>query len=135
MQTEFDKAQAQISTMIAVNHIPLPITNDMGDRWVVVALTDEPLNTLIQRVQRVGGYANVFIPAGDRVVQFGMVDSKCAIFEDREPVKIYRDNASTVGQFVDTLRNAEGTLGLEIHDMDSPLKSLKTSKAKILTPA
>ena len=79
MQTEFDKAQAQISTMIAVNHIPLPITNDMGDRWVVVALTDEPLNTLIQRVQRVGGYANVFIPTGDRVVQIGMVDSKCGL--------------------------------------------------------
>lgn len=135
MSSEYEMIQDHISAMIGLQDIPLPITNNEGDRWVIVALASEPLTALISRVRNVGGYANVFVPMGDRVVQFGMIDSHCALSEDEEPVKVYRDNKSSVGQFVETLSNSENALGLEIYDEDSPFKALKASEAKVLIPA
>lgn len=133
MQTEFDKTRAKISTMIAVNGIPLPVTNNQGDRWVVIMLASESLTTLVDRVCQVGGYANVFVQMADGVVQFDMVDQECAIVEDRNPVEIYPDNTATVGAFVDALRNASGAIGLKVHQ--DTCNALAAREAKVLTPA
>lgn len=135
MQNELDRIQAKISTMIAFNQIPLPVTNDKGDPWVVVALPSEPLTALIQRVGWARGCANVFVPMDDGVIQFDVVDQHGAVDADPQPVEIYDDNTSTVGLFVEMLRNTAGPVGLKVHDQDSPFTALQASEARIADPA
>ena len=53
MMTDLDYARAQIMTLIAVNNVALPITDDAGQKNVVIALAEEKLTDLTQRLNKV----------------------------------------------------------------------------------
>ncbi|SIJ39137.1 Conserved protein of uncharacterised function; putative phage protein [Mycobacteroides abscessus subsp. bolletii] len=67
----------------ALANVDLSVTNDEGETPVVVALVDELLSVMIERIQAAGGYANVFVQdrRNRKVLRFAVVREVCAIGE------------------------------------------------------
>ena len=112
MMTDLDYARAQIMTLIAVNNVALPITDDAGQKNVVIALAEEKLTDLTQRLNKVNGYANLFVKNEHRIHVVSVVNAQCALVEDKEPLTTYGDSESTVGMFIDYLGQKNGPVGL-----------------------
>ncbi|MCI6584064.1 MAG: hypothetical protein MSC45_03200 [Mobiluncus sp.] len=130
MNEELNDARRQVHALIGLNALPLPVVNNDGDAVVVVALADESVPVLIDRIRQSGGYANVFVKMSDYLVQFGMIESSCALDEDPNPIRVYQDNTATVGAFVDFLSQSDSPVGIELIAGQSPLK---VSQTKVLS--
>lgn len=88
--------------------VPLPVTDDEGNRPVVVALSDELLATLIDRLRDAGGFANVFIQTPTGLIEaMSVVRSECAIGTPDDDLSAPGDlphAQSTVGMFLAYVR-------------------------------
>jgi hypothetical protein len=56
-----------------------PVTGDDGSFPIVVAFADEPVSALTERIQAIGGYANVFVKDGRSVHFVSVIEEVCAI--------------------------------------------------------
>ncbi len=84
----------------------LPVTDDDGGTPIVVAFVDESLSKLIERVNAVGGYANVFVKDGEAAHFVTVVDEVCAIADADD--RMVGDEAPspfvTIGMFLEHVR-------------------------------
>lgn len=79
MTTQEDRARrftAHMAAMVGTGRAPLLTVNDVGERFFVTALGEEPASALFTRVSRSGGYATAYIL---------MEDSVATVAFDREP--------------------------------------------------
>lgn len=90
-----------------------PVTGDDGSFPIVVAFADEPVSALTERIQAIGGYANVFVKDGQRVRFVSVIEEVCAI-ADPDDVMVGDDApgaTSTVGMLIDYVeRNPRGVV-------------------------
>jgi hypothetical protein len=56
-----------------------PVTGDDGSFPIVVAFADEPVSALTERIQVIGGYANVFVKDSRGVHFVSVIEEVCAI--------------------------------------------------------
>ncbi|ONI64924.1 hypothetical protein CSIV_09470 [Microbacterium sp. CSI-V] len=80
--SELDKFRNSININLAVGALAdeeLPVVNNDGHHPVVAALSNELLAVLLGRIEKVGGYANVFVSSENRVTMLAFIDSSCAI--------------------------------------------------------
>jgi predicted transcriptional regulator len=87
----------------ALADFELPVTGNDGSKPIVVALADELVSTLTERIQSAGGYANVFVKDGRRVRFVSLIEEACAIGEPDDTM--VGDEApratSTIGMLLD----------------------------------
>lgn len=107
-----DQFRLDIDLYLALSDDPmLEVTGTDGRHWVVAALADELLSTLLRRIQVIGGCANVFIKSNDNTVQYiAVVDARSVAFADEADDMTGSEQpavATTVGMFVAHLRNCK----------------------------
>lgn len=80
-RARLERFHEQVDRSLAAGKFELPATgNTGGSAPVVVAFADELVPTLTKRIQRAGGYANVFVRDGDGRVRFvAVIGDQCAI--------------------------------------------------------
>lgn len=108
--SELDKFRNSININLAVGALAdeeLPVVDDEGKHPVVAALSNERLAVLLGRIEKVGGYANVFISNERTVTMLAFIDSSCAIGAS-EAEDLASDGErpgvdATVGTFLDYL--------------------------------
>lgn len=132
MSDELSTARRQVHALIGLNGVSLPVVNKDGVKIVVVALGEEPLPVLIDRVRQAGGYANVFVKTQDFIIQFGVVEVESVSRENIEPLRIYQDNSATIDTFIHFLTRADSPVGIELIPGTS---SLKASETKVISAA
>lgn len=62
----------------------LPVTDNDGNAPLIVALADEPVSKLTDRIRAAGGKANIFVKDGSFVHFVSVIDAQCAISEADE---------------------------------------------------
>lgn len=81
----------------------LPVTGNDGNTPIVVALADELVSTLTERIRSAGGYANVFVKDGGRARFVSVIEEACAIGDPGDAM--VDDEApgatSTIGMLLD----------------------------------
>ena len=79
-----------------------PVTGDDGSFPIVVAFADEPVSALTERIQAIGGYANVFVKDGGGVRFVSVIEEVCAIADPDD--RMVGDDApgatSTIGMLL-----------------------------------
>ena len=79
---ELDQFRREIDMSLAHGSLAdfdLPVTGNDGNAPVVVAFADEPVSKLTDRIQSVGGNANVFVKDGTYVHFVAVIEEQCAI--------------------------------------------------------
>ncbi|MGN7969328.1 hypothetical protein [Microbacterium sp. 22296] len=109
-ESELDKFRRSINTNLAIGSLAdteLPVVDNNGRHPVVAALGGERLAVLLRRIENVGGYANVFVDAGDSVCMLAFVDSSGALdvesAEDLASDGQRPGSDATVGMFIEYL--------------------------------
>lgn len=75
-----DEFWCETMTQVGMQTIDLPVNGPTGVPRIVVALGEEPVLVLFQRVAAAGGYANVFIRDEDRIFLLAVMPESDALF-------------------------------------------------------
>ncbi len=112
VQQRLDAFRSEISLSLAIGilaDMELPVVADDGSFPVLVALEEEPLSVLLDRLRAVGSYATVFVAGVGRIRIGAFLDSSCALDADAAEDFGGTDPdagphaASSVGMFFDYL--------------------------------
>lgn len=114
MTTELNEARRLVRTYLATSGFNLSITNDRGEKNVVIALATESLSTLHERITRSGGFATVFVVDGRELTVLSVVEPSSALHTTEDVIPSPNDGEATVGLFVDYLRSKNGPAILHI---------------------
>lgn len=105
------------------------VVNDEGERVVVVALGDELLSQLIERLRSAGGYATVFVLSASGAIRSAtVVRSECSIAEpDDDLTGTNRPGSmALIDTFIDYLALHPNGVKLDSAATDSHAKGLRT---------
>lgn len=97
-----------VDSHVASGRVNLSVTGDDGSTPVVAVLSDELVPTLIERLRVVGGFANVFVCAGDRVGFMAAVREECTIAPPSDDLSAPPNRPGptcTVGMFLAYVQN------------------------------
>ncbi|MDY6810171.1 MAG: hypothetical protein SW127_14300 [Actinomycetota bacterium] len=84
----------------------LAVTSDEGGCPVVVALEEETMSLVFERLRAVGGAANLFVRGDGQVRIVSVIDESCAIATPDDDMSAERERPAadaTVGMFLDYL--------------------------------
>lgn len=97
---------------------PLPIQADDGTRPVVVALPDDTLKGVVERIMEFGGRANVFVAYPD---DLALVELSVGAHEDShdDEGNDLAHAATTMSMYVDVLFAAGGPVSIDLNVSDS----------------
>ncbi len=97
----------EVQLYLGTTGASLPVANDLGRHFVVTALGHESCADLFARIERVGGYANVFVQVFGRVFFVPFTRAEFAPGEPPEAVCMPFDSESEISMLVEYLLQSQ----------------------------
>lgn len=95
----------------------MPVEDKYGNKPIVLALSEEPLHLLVDRVRAVGGNANVFVREGNHIISISAKDDSnpSVASENWADENDWESGSSPISLFIHALKQHPNGIQIPLH--------------------